>query len=58
MTPRGWLSAGSRGTLYNVWGRRAVALHLRGDKSFTVGSDEPEALLAAIEAARTASRAA
>ena len=58
MTPRGWLFGGSRGWLYNVWGRRAVALRLRGGKSFTVGSDEPEALLAAIEAARTASRAA
>lgn len=52
LTPRGWLSGAPRGWLYTVWGRRAVALRLRGERGFTIGSDEPEALLAAIEAAR------
>jgi hypothetical protein len=58
LTPRGWLGGNRMGWLYNVWGRRAVALHLREGRVFTVGSDEPEALLAAIEAARTASKPA
>jgi hypothetical protein len=58
LTPRGWLGGAPRGWLYNVWGRRAVALHLRGDRHFAVGSDEAEALLAAIEAARAAPKAA
>ena len=43
-TPRGWL--------YNVWGRRAVELTLAEERTFTIGSDQPEALLAAIDAAR------
>jgi hypothetical protein len=43
-TPNGWL--------YNVWGRDAVTLTLAGERRFSIGSDEPEALLAAIEAAR------
>jgi hypothetical protein len=58
LTPRGWLGGARPGWLYNVWGRRAVALRLREGRSFTVGSDEPEALLAAIEAARAVSQAA
>ena len=40
------------GLLYNAWGRQGVKLHLVSGKVFTIGSDEPEALLAAIEAAR------
>ena len=43
-TPGGWQ--------YNVWGRHAVELELPEGRTFTIGSDEPEALLAAIEAAR------
>jgi hypothetical protein len=52
LTPRGRRGGAAGGWLYIVWGRRGVALRLRGDKGFTVGSDEPEALLAAIEAGR------
>jgi hypothetical protein len=40
------------GLLYNAWGRQGVKLHLVSGKDFTIGSDEPELLLAAIEAAR------
>lgn len=40
------------GWMYNVSGRRAVELGLRDGKVFTIGSDEPDALLAAIERAR------
>lgn len=40
------------GWMYNVSGRRAVALELREGRVFTIGSDEPDALLAAIERAR------
>jgi len=58
LTPRGWLGGDRTGWLYNVWGRGAVALHLRDGRVFTVGSDEPEALLAAIEAARAVPEAA
>ena len=58
LTPRGWLGGAPRGWLFSVWGRRAVALRLRGDRHFTVGSDEPEALLAAIEAARASAKTA
>jgi hypothetical protein len=43
-TPGGWL--------YNVWGRRAVELELLEGRTFSIGSDQPEALLAAIEEAR------
>jgi hypothetical protein len=38
--------------MYNVSGRRAVRLGLRDARIFTIGSDEPDALLAAIERAR------
>ncbi len=44
LTPRGWL--------YNAWGRGAVQLDFADGGRFTIGSDEPEALLAAIELAR------
>jgi hypothetical protein len=41
-TPAGWL--------YNVGGRRAVRLELRDARPVMIGSDEPEALKAAIDA--------
>jgi len=44
LTPQGWL--------YNAWGRGAVQLRLAGGRRFTIGTDEPDALLAAIEHAR------
>ena len=40
------------GLLYNAWGRQGVKLQLVSGKKLTIGSDEPELLLAAIEAAR------
>ncbi|HZL65145.1 MAG TPA: hypothetical protein VFD50_09445, partial [Thermoleophilia bacterium] len=40
------------GLLYNAWGRKGVKLRLVSGKKFTIGSDEPELLLAAIEAAQ------
>ncbi|HUK78135.1 MAG TPA: hypothetical protein VL117_11150, partial [Thermoleophilia bacterium] len=43
------------GWMYNVSGRRAVRLTLPDDRTFTIGSDQPEALLAAIEQARSRS---
>jgi hypothetical protein len=43
-TPHGWL--------YNVSGRRAVEITLAEERTFTIGSDEPETLLAAIDEAR------
>jgi hypothetical protein len=58
LTRRGWLHDAPRGWLYSVWGRQAVSLRLRGERGFTIGSDEPEVLLAAIEAARTGRSAA
>lgn len=42
-TPSGWL--------YNVAGRDAVRLTLRGERAVMIGTDEPEALAAAVEAA-------
>jgi hypothetical protein len=39
-TPRGWL--------YNISGFDAVELTLEGDKTLRIGSDEPDALCAAI----------
>ncbi|MCX6374198.1 MAG: hypothetical protein NTX16_14225 [Actinobacteria bacterium] len=44
LTPQGWL--------YNAWGRDAVRLRFAGGRRFTIGTDEPEALLAAIARAR------
>lgn len=44
----------SLGWLYSVWGRRAVQLQLSDDRQFTIGTDEPEALKAALDAARHA----
>ena len=43
-TPAGWL--------YNVGGRQAVRLVLASERPLMIGSDEPQALLAAIDAAR------
>ena len=40
------------GWLYNVAGRRAVDLELRNGRHVRLGSDEPEALAHAIDAAR------
>ena len=40
------------GWLYNVAGRRAVDLELRNGRHVRLGSDEPEALAQAIDAAR------
>ncbi len=50
LTPQGWL--------YNAWGRGAVQLRFAGGRRFTIGTDEPEALLAAIERAREGRAAA
>ena len=44
LTPQGWL--------YNAWGRGAVQLRFAGGRRFTIGTNEPDALLAAIERAR------
>ena len=43
-TPSGWV--------YNASGRGAVRLRFANGRQFTIGTDEPEALLAAIEAAK------
>ncbi len=43
-----------RGTLWNVHGMRAVELDLGSNRRFAIGSDEPEALQAAIETAMKA----
>ena len=40
------------GTLWNVWGLDAVHLDLAGSRSFRIGTDDPEGLLAAIVATR------
>jgi len=44
LTPSGWL--------YNAWGRGAVRLRFAGGRRLTIGTDEPQELLAAIEHAR------
>ena len=44
LTPQGWL--------YNAWGRDAVQLSFAEGRRFTIGTNEPETLLAAIERAR------
>ncbi len=41
-TPHGWL--------YNVWGLDAVQLDFTSGKSFRIGTDEPDELMAAIKA--------
>jgi hypothetical protein len=41
-----------QGWLYNAWGRGAVQLRFAGGRRFTIGTNEPEALLAAIERGR------
>ena len=47
-TPAGWL--------YNVGGRQAVRLVMASERPLMIGSDEPEALLAAIDTARSSAR--
>ena len=50
---RGWGMRRMRGGwLYNVSGRRAVEMELTDGRRFSIGSDQPAALLAAIEQAR------
>ena len=50
---RGWgMRRMGHGWLYNVSGRAAVKLGLTDEGTFTIGSDQPETLLAAIEQAR------
>jgi len=44
LTPSGWI--------YNASGRNAVRLRFDNGRQFTIGTNEPAALLAAIEAAR------
>lgn len=39
------------GVLYNVYGRQAVELTMRDGRQVRVGTDEPQALLAALRAA-------
>ena len=48
-TPSGWL--------YNVAGRDAVRLEIAGERALIIGTDDPEALKAAIDAAREAQAA-
>jgi len=56
---RGWgIRRAHGGWMYNVAGRRAVELGLPEDRTFTIGSDQPDELLAAIEQARARSAAA
>jgi len=49
-TPRGWL--------YNVSGRYSVQIRMRSGKTALIGTDEPEALVAAIRDAMAAERLA
>jgi hypothetical protein len=56
---RGWgIRKTAGGWMYNVSGRRAVELTLPEGRTFTIGSDEPDELLAAIERARAGRAAA
>ena len=43
-----------RGMLYNVSGTDAVEIELRSGRSFRIGTDEPEALVQAIQTAMSA----
>ena len=53
----GWgLRKLQHGWMYNVWGLDAVELDLTDGKKFTIGTDEPEDLVAALSA-HTAIRA-
>jgi len=45
-----WIPGGS---MYNVWGLDAVELEQRSGKRFRIGTDEPEALVAAINGVRS-----
>jgi hypothetical protein len=49
LTPQGWL--------YNAWGRDAIRLSFAGGRRFTIGTAEPEALLAAVGLARRSRQA-
>jgi len=54
----GWgIRKTAHGWMYNVSGRRAVRLTLPDDRAFTIGSDQPDVLLAVIEQARKQSAA-
>ncbi|HUL76139.1 MAG TPA: hypothetical protein VL691_02665 [Vicinamibacteria bacterium] len=49
----GWgIRLGPRGVLWNVSGLDAVEVDLPGDRHFRVGTDEPEALVAALTSAK------
>jgi hypothetical protein len=52
VTNRWWYGWGIRlipgGWMYNVWGLSAVELDLRSGKKFRIGTDEPQALIAAL----------
>jgi hypothetical protein len=50
--------AGKRGWLYNVSGRKAVSVNLVDGTAFLVGTDEPEAVCAAVVRAQAARAAA
>jgi hypothetical protein len=54
----GWgIRLTNRGWLWNVSGLRAVRFRLTSGRHFSVGSDEPDRLVAAIESQRSAHRA-
>lgn len=42
------------GTMWNVWGLDAVQLDLAGQRSFRIGTDDPDGLVAAISVLRGA----
>jgi hypothetical protein len=44
-----------RGTVWTVWGFDAVEVGINSGRRFRIGTDEPEALLAALESRLTAS---
>ena len=52
-----WYGFGVRkvpnGTMYNIWGLRAVDVALPDGKVFRIGTDDPEGLLAAISLSRS-----
>jgi hypothetical protein len=53
-TPRGFalgIHSTRDGRLYNVWGMKGVRVVMRSGKAFILGTDEPEALEAALDAA-------
>lgn len=48
----GWRWSPSRGSAYTMSGNRGVMVHPRNGKAFLIGSQRPEELAAAIEAAK------